>query len=70
MIKHKIRKDATIKIETLLEVTENPKGCFTNKEKQLIISIDKGYCKTSTSFPYTKQGKKELLDFIKKECYL
>lgn len=69
-IKEKWRKDATIKLETLIDVTENPKGCFSNKEKLINVKIEKLTMMTSTSFPYTKKGKKELLNFIKKECYL
>lgn len=64
------RKDAVIKISTLLEVTENPKGCFSNKEKVINVNIDKGYMSAITSFPVTKKGTKQLLDFIKKELFL
>lgn len=68
--KEKIRKDCTIRIRTLLEVTENPKGTFTNKERLYLINIDKFYSKTSTCFPCNKKGKKDLLNFIKNELYL
>ena len=68
-IKEKWRKDATIKIKTLLEVTENPKSCFSNKEKLINVNIDKGYTTSSTSFLYTKSGKEGVLEFIKKELY-
>jgi len=69
-IKEKWRKDCTIKLQTLLEVTENPKNCFSNDEKLINVSIDKGLARTSTSFPTTKKGKKELLKYIKEGCYL
>jgi hypothetical protein len=69
-VKEKVRKEAVIKIETLMDVIENPKGCFENKEKLLMIEIDKGYVSSSTAFPYTKKGKKDLLKFIKNECFL
>ena len=68
--KEKWRKEATIKIRTLLEVTENPKGCFNNKEKLIGISIDKGHIESSTCFKYTKKGKKELLNLIKERLFL
>jgi hypothetical protein len=65
------RKDATIKIETLLHITKNPKGCFDNKPMVISIIIKKFDGKSiSTAFPTTKKGTKELLKFIKEECYL
>jgi len=69
-VKEKYRREGTIKIKTLLEVTENPKGCFNNREKLLCIDIDKGGTVIMASFPYTKKGKKDLLNFIKEELYL
>lgn len=64
-------KEATIKIKTLLEVTENPKGCFANKKKLINVNIDKGKTYTaSSSFGYSKKGKKDLLKFIKDVLYL
>lgn len=69
-IKEKWRKEAIINIKTLLEVTENPKGCFQNKEKLINIKIYRGYLTISTSFVFTKKGKKEASNFIKRECYL
>jgi len=68
--KEKWRKEAIIKIETLLEITENPKGCFENKEKVIAISIDKPDVTVSTCFEYNKKGKKDLLEWIKRELYL
>lgn len=64
------RKDATIKIKTLLEVTENPKGSYTNKEKLINVSVDKGFVTSSTSFKHTKKGKRELLKWLKEALYL
>jgi hypothetical protein len=64
------RKDAIIKIQTLLDVTESPKGCFSNKEKLINVSIEKYGIKTSCSFEYTKKGKLEVLKLIQDECYL
>jgi len=64
------RKDAVITIKTLLDVTEHPKGCFNNKEKLINVQVHKGNMETSTSFEYDKDGKSEVLDFIKRECYL
>jgi hypothetical protein len=69
-IKEVERKDATIKIKTILEVTENPKGSFKNKEKLISISIDKYYGVTSTCFPFTRDGRRRALKFISRECYL
>jgi hypothetical protein len=69
-VKEKIRNDATIKIRTLLEVIENPKGFFKNKEKLLMVSIRKSTCEVSTAFDYSKKGKKDLIKFIKDELYL
>ena len=57
-IKEKWRKDSSIKVKTLMDVTENPKGCFENKKKLINISIDKGYMSSSCSFKLTKSGKK------------
>ncbi len=69
--KEKWRKDATIKIKTLLDVTENPKGYYENKEKLVNVSIDHPYGYGSPcSFKKTKKGKKEALAYIKKELYL
>lgn len=68
--KQKWRKDTTITVSTLSDVSENPKGCFNNEEKLINIYIDKGYMETSCSFEFSKKGKKEALDFIKKELYL
>lgn len=68
-IREKWRKDATIKIETLLEVTENPKGSFKNDEKLINININKGYMTSSCSFTHNKKGKKLALKFIKEELY-
>jgi len=67
--KEKWRKEATIKVKTLLKVTEFPKGCFDNKEDLINVSIDKGHVKSSCSFPHTEKGKKEALKFIKDEVY-
>lgn len=67
--KEKWRKDAVIKIKTLLEITKTKDGEI-NKEKLINVSIDKGYVENSTSFEKTKQGTKELLKFIKDELYL
>ena len=64
------RKEANIKIRTLLEVTENPKGHFTNKEKLINIQIQKYMRISSASFIYNKKGKKELLKMIKEELNL
>jgi hypothetical protein len=69
-IKEQWRKDTTIKIKTFLEVTENPKGCFTNKKKLINVEIKNKEWTASTSFVYTDKGKKDLLNFIKKNCYL
>jgi hypothetical protein len=66
----KIRKYAIIKIRTLMEVTEDPKGCFTNKEKRYLVEIEKCGLPNATNFPCTKKGKRELIKFIKDECYL
>lgn len=68
--KEKWRKDKTIKIMTLLDIIENPKGHFTNKEKLINIRIETGLGAISTSFPSTKKGKKEAIKFIKEESYL
>lgn len=68
--KEKWIKEATIKIRTLLEVTENPRGCFENKEKLIGISIDKYHVEAITCFEYTKKGKRELLKWIKEKMYL
>jgi hypothetical protein len=69
-VKEKWRKEATIKIKTLLKVTENPKGCFSNDEQLINISIDKCYVTSSFSFVLTKKGKKDALKFLKEELYL
>lgn len=64
-------KDATIKLQTLLETTENPKGCFTNNEKLINAHIKFPWgTSVSMSFDSNKKGKKELIKFIKKELYL
>jgi len=63
------RKDAVIKITTLIKVTETPKDCFNNKEELINIDIDKKHSKTCCSFKFTKKGKKEALNFIKGELY-
>jgi len=69
-IKEVWRKEATIKIKTLLEVTENPKGTFTNKEKLTNVVINQPIVNISAGFEISKKGTKELLKFIKQELYL
>ncbi len=70
-VKEKWRRDAVIKIKTLLEVTENPKGCYSNKEKVTNVTIKFPYGKeTSCSFKATKKGKREALKYIKEGLYL
>lgn len=70
-IKEKWRKDAVIKITTLLEIIENPKGSFTNKERVVNIHIDFPWGKSvSCSYLTTKKGKKRALKFIAEELYL
>jgi hypothetical protein len=69
-VKEKWRKDATIKIKTLLEVTQYPKGCYTNKPKLINVGIDKSTVICSTSFKATKKGRRELLKYIKENLYL
>ena len=57
------RTDAKITIRTLLERTkENGRG--SNKEKLINVKIDQRDWLDSKSFPYTKKGKKQALDFI------
>ena len=68
--KEKWRKDCTIKVKTLLNITENPKGCFENKEKLINIEIDKKYVDSACSFKLNKSGKKKALKFIKDEVCL
>jgi len=63
--KGKWRKDATIKIKTLLDITENPKGCFSPKPRLIQVEVDKSFVNQSTCFPATKKGKKELLKYIR-----
>ena len=64
-------KDATIKLITLLETTENPKGSFTNKEIVQNVEISFPWGSTiSTSFDTNKKGKDELIKFLRKELYL
>jgi len=67
--KEKWRKEATIKIKTLLDVTEYPKGCFENKERLMIINIEKPDVISSTSFPCTRKGERELIKWLKEELY-
>lgn len=65
------RKDAVIKLKTLLRTTEYPKGSFTNEEKLINVEISKPWgTRTSTSFEHNKIGKDDLIKFIKKELYL
>ena len=60
------RLDATIKISTLMDVIEDPKDSFTNKEKRRCVEIKLPWgVRTSTSFCTGKKGTKELLKFIK-----
>jgi hypothetical protein len=60
------RTDAKITIRTLLERTkENGRG--SNKEKLINVKIDQRDWLDSKSFPYTKKGKKQALDFINEE---
>ena len=60
---------ATIRIYQYKEVFKN-NGYTEFKDKLIGVSIDSGNFKTSTCFKDTKKGNKELLNYIKKECYL
>ena len=68
--KEKVRKDAVITIKTLLEVTENPKGSFTNKERLYLVTINCSTWSSSTAFKHSKAGAKKLLKFITQEAHL
>jgi len=60
------RTDAKITIRTLLERTkENGRG--SNKEKLINVKIDQRDWLDSKSFPYTRKGKKQVLDFINED---
>ena len=66
-------KDTEIKYRIKLDVIQKhfkEGNCYHNEPYLLCVKIDKGYMSTSTCFKYTKKGKKELLKFIEKECYL
>ncbi len=70
-VKEKWRRDCSIKVKTLMDITENPKGCFKNEEKLVNISIETPYGHgSSCSFKTTKKGKKEALAFLKERLYL
>jgi hypothetical protein len=66
------RTDAKITIRTLLERTKEKQknsSCISNKEILINVRIDKGDYNSSMSFPLTKKGKRQALDFINEELY-
>ena len=69
-VKEKWIKNATIIVQTLIERTENPKGCFSIKSKLINVLIKKSTVNYSSSFPITKKGTKELLKFIEENLHL
>ena len=69
-LKDKEFLEARIKITNIREVFKEKKGCYSYKDKLICIEIDKRISKTSTCFKDNKKGRKELLNFIKDECYL
>ena len=68
-LKDKKVKLATIKIYQYKEVFKD-KGCSYLKDKLIGALVNSGYFQISTCFKDTKKGNKELLNFIKRECYL
>jgi hypothetical protein len=69
-LKDKKFREYTIKIDKLIERFKDG-NMYESKEKLLCVSIEKlGGFTTSTTFKDNKKGRKELLNFIKKECYL
>ena len=62
--------ETIIKISKIREVYSPKKGCYSFGDKMFCVKIKKSTYNTYEAFPCTKQGKKELLNFIKKECYL
>lgn len=64
------RKDATIKVKTLMDVKQESKNSFHNNFKLVNISIRKPTYDTSQSFELNPEGTIDALKFLKDELYL
>ena len=63
--------DSTIKIRKIRQTFKSSKGTYHYVDYLLCVEIKKHWGnKVLTCFPDTKKGRKELLEFIKEECYL
>ena len=62
--------EAIIKISKVKEIFKTGEGSYSSKDKLICIQIDKPTVRTSTCFPCTFKGKRELIKLIKKELYI
>jgi len=69
-LKDKEHTAGIIKISKIRECCKESRGCYSFKGKLICVKITKPTTITSTCFPDTKKGRKELLKFIKEELYL
>ena len=69
-LKDKEHTEAIIKISKIREVLKEKKGCYSYKDKLICIKITLPTSIISTCFNANKKGRKELLQFIKENCYL
>ena len=71
-LKDKEHTEAIIKISKVREVFKENKGSYSFKDKVFCIRITSSTHDfySSSAFPCTKKGKKDLLKMIKEECYL
>lgn len=69
-LKNKEHLEAKIKITKIRECFKPSNGVYNFKDKLFFIKIDKPAVSISTSFECNEDGKKKLLEFIKKELYL
>lgn len=69
-LKDKEFLEARIKITNIREVLKEKKGCHSYKDKLICIKITLPTSIVSTCFKADKKGKRDLLKFIKENCYL
>jgi len=66
-------KDTEVKYKIKLSILQKhfkDETSYSNIPYKYLVEIDKESSKISTLFAYTKKGTKELLKFIKEECWL
>ncbi len=69
-LKDKEHTEAIIKISKIREVFKTGKGCYSFKDKLICIKVTKSTTTSSTCFPCTFKGERELIKFIKEELYI